>query len=66
MASIANGCTENGTHMDKPNLTPEQMREELSMDIILKLRQMGCKPNDNCILAICTACFDIIEQATKS
>jgi hypothetical protein len=51
--------------MDKPNLTPEQIREQLSMDIVLKLGQMGYKLDDDALLAVCTAAYDITKQVTK-
>jgi hypothetical protein len=51
--------------MDKPNLTPEQIREQLSMDIVLKLGQMGYKLDDDGLLAVCTAAYDITKQVTK-
>ncbi len=51
--------------MDKPNLTPEQIREQLSMDIVLKLGQMGYKLDDDGLLAVCTAAYDITNQVTK-
>lgn len=52
-------------HMDKPNLTPEQIREQLSMDIVLKLGQLGYKLDDDGLLAVCTAVYDITKQVTK-
>jgi hypothetical protein len=51
--------------MDKPNLTPEQIREQLSMDIVLKLGQLGYKLDDDGLLAVCTAVYDITKQVTK-
>ena len=50
--------------MDKPNLTAEQIREQLSMDIVLKLGQMGYKLDDNGLLAVCTAAYDITKAVT--
>lgn len=50
--------------MDKPNLTVEQIREQLSMDIVLKLGQMGYKLDDNGLLAVCTAAYDITKAIT--
>lgn len=51
--------------MDKPNLTAEQIREQLSMDIVLKLGQLGYKLDDDGLLAVCTAAYDITKQVTK-
>lgn len=47
--------------MDKPNLTAEQIREQLSTDIVLKLGQIGFKLDDNGLLAVCTAAYDITK-----
>jgi hypothetical protein len=65
MSSFDNGSTgKRNLIMDKPNLTVEQIREQLSMDIVLKLGQMGYKLDDNGLLAVCTAAYDITKAVT--
>ena len=65
MASIANGRTGKwNLIMDKPELTPAQLSEELSTELILKLQQLGFRISGPACKVICTACDKVAKEVS--
>lgn len=46
-------------------LTEQQLRDQLALDIATNLRLRGYKLDDDAILAICTAAYDVAKQVAK-
>jgi hypothetical protein len=46
-------------------LTEQQLRDQLALDIASKLRFLGFKLDDDAIMAICTAAYDVAKQVAK-
>jgi hypothetical protein len=65
MASFANGRTgKRNLIMDKPELTPSQLSEELSTELILKLQQLGFRISGPACKVICTACDKVAKEVS--
>lgn len=43
-------------------LTEQQLRDQLALDIATNLRLRGYKLDDDAIMAICTAAYDVAKQ----
>ena len=46
-------------------LTEQQLRDQLALDIATNLRLRGYKLDDNGLLAVCTAAYDITKAVAK-
>jgi hypothetical protein len=46
-------------------LTEQQLRDQLALDIATNLRLRGFKLDDDAIMAICTAAYNVAKQVAK-